>query len=288
MEKRDFNKDFHTYKDAYEKFKEYLIEGKSIADLAYCYGLPIERINNILVRFDEVIDPIVYKAIKDHYSQFTINDNKAVVISDTHVGSNYEFLQLFDTVFNYCAKYGIHNIIHAGDLVEGYSYEPNRKDDAKNQIIKFRSIFEKNNSFQMYYLYGNHDYNLSLYNNIDLKEELRDLKNLIYIGKGNSYIQLNDNDPINIAHTLSSDETCVPKIETNLRLEGHHHLYEFYDNGIVQLPALSYMSGATNLGFVKLETNGNEFILDVFKGLNKNNVLEHYDQKILKKRFYNI
>lgn len=283
MEKRNFNADFLTYKDAYIKFKEYLLEGKSIADLAYCYDLTIERVNNILVRFDEVIDPIVYKAIREHYSQFTIDDNKAVVISDTHVGSHNEFLKLFDTIFNYCSKYGINNIIHAGDLVEGYSYEPNRKDEAEDQIIKLRSIFEKNNSFKMYYLYGNHDYNLGIYNHIELKEKLQDLKNLIYIGKGNSYIQLNDYDPINIVHTLSFDETYIPKIETNLRLEGHHHFYEFYDNGIVHLPALSYVNRATNLGFVKLETTGNEFILDVFKGLNKNNILEYCEQKVLKK-----
>lgn len=283
MEKRDFNTDFLTYNDAYIKFKEYLLEGKSIADLAYCYDLTIERVNNILVRFDEKIDPIVYKAIREHYNQFTIDDNKAVIISDTHIGSHNEFLKLFDTVFNYCAKYSINNIIHAGDLVEGYSYETNRKDEANVQIIKLKNIFEKNLNFRMYYLYGNHDYNLSLYNHIELKEELQDLKNLIYIGKGNSYIQLNDNDPINVFHTLSSDETYIPKIETNLRLEGHHHLYNFNDNGIVGLPALSCVNGTANLGFVKLETTGDEFILDIFKGLNKNNVLEFCEQKVLKK-----
>ena len=97
------------------------------------------------------------------------------------------------------------------------------------------------------------------------------------------YIKPQATNNVVVSRQIVSLNKKMKKIETNLRLEGHHHLYEFYDNRIVQLPALSYINGTTNLGFVKLETNGNEFILDVFKGLNKNNVLEHYDQKILKK-----
>ena len=85
MENRNFNNDFSTYKDAYIKFKEYINQGITIKEIADCYCLPIEKINNILVRFDEEIDPIIYKAIKQHYSQFAIDDDKTVIISDTHI-----------------------------------------------------------------------------------------------------------------------------------------------------------------------------------------------------------
>ena len=282
MKKRDFNNDFLTYKDAYIKFKEYISQGITIEELAYCYSLPIERINNILIRFDEVIDPIIEKAIKKHYSQFAIDDNKAIVISDTHVGSHYEYLKLFDTIFNYCSKYDFKNIIHAGDLIEGNSFVPNRKNLISTQINEVINIFSQKGIPKMFYLYGNHDYNAELYDGISLKEELKCLKNLIYIGKGNSYVQLSDNDPINICHKLSSDETYVPNFETNLKLEGHHHSYSYLDNSVIHLPPLSSIGTSSNLGFIAIKTIGNEFIIDVYKNL-QNNIVNYYEQKVIKK-----
>ena len=282
MEKRIFNDDFLCYKDAYIKFKEYINQGISISEIADCYDLTIERINNILVRFDDIIDPTICKAILEHYSQFKIDDNKAIIISDTHVGSHYDYLALFDTIFNYCSKNDIKNIIHAGDFVEGNSYIYNRKDSVDVQIENILKIFNQNGLPKMFYLYGNHDYNLEIHESIYLKDILKDLKNLIYIGKGNSYVQLNDNDPINICHELSYGETYTPKIQTNLKLEGHHHSYSFFDNGVVHLPPLSLVASPSNLGFVKLTTTGNEFILDVYKDL-KNNKINYCEQKIIKK-----
>ena len=282
MEKRDFNADFSTYKDAYIKFKEAIIQGVTIDQLAYCYSLTIERINNILIRFDEDIDPIIKSAIKKHYSQFTIDDDKAIVISDTHVGSKYEYLRLFDTIFNYCSKYGFKNIIHAGDLIEGNSFIPNKIRPISTQINNVISIFSQKGIPKMFYLYGNHDYNVELYDHISLKDELKCLDNLIYIGKGNSYVQLNDNDPINIYHELSSNETHVPNFETNLKLEGHHHSYSHLENDVIHLPPLSLVTTNCALGFIVLKTTGNEYILDVYKNL-QNNVINHHEQKIIKK-----
>ena len=97
----------------------------------------------------------------------------------------------------------------------------------------------------MFYLYGNHEQNAELYDKFYLKEELKKLDNLTYIGKGNSYIELNDNDPINIRHKLSTEETCVPNFETNLKLEGHHHCYNQFDNTVL-LPPLSLISGRSS------------------------------------------
>lgn len=282
MKKRYFYNDFSDYKDAFIKFKEAISQGVAIEEIAYCYSLPIERIISILIRPDGVIDPIIKKAIKDHYSQFTIDDSKAIIISDTHVGSYYEFLMLFDTIFNYCCVHDIKNIIHAGDLIEGNSFTPNRKNPINRQISDIISIFNQKGIPKMFYLYGNHDYNVELYEHISLKEELKCLENLIYIGKGNSYVQLNDNDPINICHHLSSDETYVPNFETNLKLEGHHHYYSYFDNSVIYLPPLSLIGTNSNLGFLELKTVGNEFIIDVYKDL-KNNIINHYEQKVIKK-----
>ena len=283
MEKRNLNDDFANYKEAYIKFKEIISQGVTIEEIAYCYSLPIERIINILIRPDGDIDPIIEKAIKKHYSQFTIDDDKAIVISDTHIGSYYEYLILFDTIFNYCSKCGIKNIIHAGDLIEGNSFIPNKRNPISIQINNVINIFSQKGIPKMFYLYGNHDYNVELYDHVSLKEELKCLKNLIYIGKGNSYVQLNDNDPINICHKLSSDETYVPNFETNLKLEGHHHSYSYLDNDIIHLPPLSLVNSTYGLGFIVVKTTGNEFIVDVYKNL-QSNIINHYEQKVIRKR----
>lgn len=282
MEKREFWQDFKNFKDAYINFKEILKQGITISEIANRYNTTVEKINSILVRFDEVMDPIIYKAIMEHYSQFTIDDNKAIIISDTHIGSYKEYLKLFDTIFNYASKYGYKSIIHAGDIIEGNTHPPHRKYDVNNQIKNLFDIFNQEGIPKMYYLYGNHDYNLEVNDSILLNERLKELKNLIYIGRGNSYVQLNDKDFIKIEHYLSYNETYIPKIQTNLKLEGHHHGYRFYDNNVVYLPPLSLVSGEANLGFVTLSTTGNEFILDVYKEL-KNNKINYYEQKIIKK-----
>ncbi len=282
MEKRIFNSDFQNYKEAYIKFKEYIYQGITIDKIAYCYDLSIERVNHILIRFEEFIDPVVSNAIKSHYSQFRISDNKALIITDTHIGSHYEYLELFDTIFNFCSKYNFKNIIHAGDLIEGSCYLPNKKDPIDIQIKKVIDIFNQEGIPKTYYLHGNHEQNVEIYNNINIREELKTLSNLIYIGKGNSYVELNDNDPINICHKLSSEETYVPNFETSLKLKGHHHCYNQFDNTVL-LPPLSSINGTDNLGFVTIATTGNEYILDVYKDL-ENNVINHHEQKVIKKR----
>lgn len=280
MEKREFYVDFRNYEDAYVNFKNLINQGMKIDEIAYIYSRSVEQIINILVKYDD--DPIVEKAIREHYSQFTITDNKALIISDTHIGNYYEYLQLFDTIFNYCSDYGIKNIIHAGDFIEGNSNIEKRKDTVDIQIQKVLNIFGQKGIPKMFYLYGNHDYNLEVWNSISLKEQLKELKNLIYIGRGNSYVQLNDNDPINICHQLSSPDSHIPKIATNLKLEGHHHRYSFFYNGVVHLPPLSLVNHNHNLGFMLLQTTGSEFILDVYKGL-ENNIINHLEQKVIKK-----
>ena len=86
-------------------------------------------------------------------------------------------------------------------------------------------IFNQDGIPKMFYLYGNHDYNLEIHDFIHLAIRLKELEKIIYIGRGNSYVQLNDNDPINICHNLSYDENHIPKIDTNLKLYPLYHKY---------------------------------------------------------------
>lgn len=46
------------------------------------------------------------------------NRVKAVVISDTHIGSKYERLDLLNEIYNYCTKNGIYTIFYCGDIID--------------------------------------------------------------------------------------------------------------------------------------------------------------------------
>lgn len=50
--------------------------------------------------------------------QENINENKILIISDTHNGSIYENIKYIDDTFDFAAKEGIKTILHGGDILE--------------------------------------------------------------------------------------------------------------------------------------------------------------------------
>jgi len=73
--------DFKNFKDAYVNLKQYLSNGMTINEIAYRYGLSIEKIIDILIRFDKDI-PKIFEMIYSYY----INKKK--------IDETYEFFEL--------------------------------------------------------------------------------------------------------------------------------------------------------------------------------------------------
>lgn len=236
----------------------------SINDLSKLLDLEPEYIIYILLKFDETIDPIVESRIKEYYSKNHIDDNRAIVITDTHIGAHTEDIKLVACAYNYAYQNNINNIIHLGDLVQGNLDEHNIKiKEYDKQIEKAKEIFDYTPGLNTHVLLGNHDYYLPNDYYIYLKQLLDKLNNTKYLGRRYSYITLCDNDPIRLDHYIPClCNELMPKLPVNLTLEGHHHQYAFEKYGIknnIYLPQLSSIFALP--GFFVLETTGNEFII---------------------------
>lgn len=269
---------FKNYMEASQDFKNLIYDGNSVLDIVNFYNIDFETVISLLIRYDENPDPFILSKIKEFYNEFTINDERVLVISDTHIGSIYEEQYLIAKAYEYAYKNNIKNVIHAGDLVEGLSNTTNVKDDINKQFLKVNNFYNHTKDINTYLLLGNHDFNLEFYNNVDLLDKFKNLKNLIHIGTETSYMNFNDNF-IKIYHETKSQFKKVPDFYANITLEGHHHRYDFSNKKIILPPLFK----AYNSGFIELIDNGN-YVYSRHFGFNDNYSLKEKNyEKILKK-----
>lgn len=270
--------------DTLNKFKSLIIDGKSINDIMDIYNISEYDIFDALLSNEDEFDFFMEKEIKKYYNNFYIKDDKALIISDSHIGNKYENIKYLYTAYSFAYKKNIKNVIHLGDIVEGYCHMDDVKYDADKQIINTIDFFGSINDITTYYLMGNHDYNLKKFDNIDLKNELMMIDNLKYMGISNSYFHLNSDDFIKVLHKTKTFDGNYLDIPSSVYLEGHYHRYYKKKNNIL-CPAL--IDGTDPLyrpGFLYLENIGDSYILKYYS-IFSHNAYTELDNKILKKRF---
>ena len=220
------------------------------------------------------------KAIEEYYKNFKIEKDRFLVISDTHFGRSKCDIYLMDKIYNYAINNNIDTIIHAGDLVEGKS-NPYMKNLSIEEQIKNFIKYYPNDLVKTYYLYGNHDFNCYYYDKVDLKEYLKELKNLEYIGVKNSYIYLNDNSIIKVEHKCKTCNYLVPKLEYDFKIYGHKHSYGAYSEASdIRLPAL-ILDNPDNIetGFLDVTLDLGNLIVNFY-----NNDINHIKEDVVCKR----
>lgn len=275
---------YHNHYEAHFALKQRIFN-ETINQIATSLELEPEYVIYLLLKFDNGIDPLVEQKIKEHYSTNHINDNKALVIADTHVGAYTEDMKLVAAAYNYAYKNNINNVIHLGDLVQSTLDEPNIKEkDMDKQIASAKDIFDYTPGINTHVLLGNHDYYLPLEKYEYLKQLLINLKNTIYLGRRYSYITLCDNDPIRLEHEIPCCcAELMPNLPVNLTLEGHHHQYAFEKYNKKNNIYVPQLSGIYSLpGFFALETTGNEFVIKNMGIDTKYNIKEN-NELVLKK-----
>ena len=270
---------FRNYKDASEDFKNKLANGYTLEQLGKLFEIPIEKVINILDHSTKT--ELVINSIIKHYDQYKIDDDKIFVISDTHIGNSNDALQQLFEVYNLAYQKNIKYVVHAGDFIEGKS-NPYQISDPYDQINRLKYIYNQIKNINTYYIYGNHDYNLYCNDFIDLKEQINEIEGLKYIGKGDSYIKLADDDFIKIHHYLSYDEVHKIELDRKLDLEGHHHFYKKQDSNIF-LPPLSFVNGQLQIGFIELETLGDSYLLKRYGFDDMKSIVEK-ENVLIKKR----
>ena len=288
MEKVNLTSEFDK---AYERFKNMIYNGYTIKEIASTFNTTAYYVIFILCRND-IKDINILNAIKNHYSSYKIDNNKCLVISDTHIGRIRKDESVNDpnfilnneyalyNAYNYAIKNNIYHVIHAGDLIEGNSNISTYRLEKNFQIKYLNRIYPNINNIKTYLLLGNHDYNLAYYDNIKIDEEFNKLKQLEVIGVNYSYISF-CNNLIKISHCCNAADFYKNiDLPYSFELSGHSHRFMFYDEERrIDVPTLSCTyEDNSGIGFIELTDEGNEYL---FKFLDKNTNLRN--EKILKK-----
>lgn len=177
-----------------------------------------------------------------------INDDKVLIISDTHIGSEYENHYFMSNVYNYAINNNIRTVIHLGDLIEGTIRENRRSlsyDDAKKEL-------ERAINYVCYYgietklLLGNHDF--SIIN----KYAYPSFQNLVYnffatnkllsvLGLGRVILDWNG-VKFKLNHNISEKLLTYENSDfvSDIDLLGHAHWYYISENkNAISVPSLS-------------------------------------------------
>ena len=171
----------------------------------------------------------------------------ALLISDLHLGTKEERLDLLNLAYDYAIKNGIHIIINGGDLINGLTSE--RKNTCKTHLSQCEYFIE-NHPFVEGILnicvLGNHDIKSLNKEGINFARILENYRpDFAIAGIENGHI-LVKNDLINMYHPLSCDCNNTPM--KKVVLVGHSHQYKVKivnDNILIYIPALSNYVPAT-------------------------------------------
>lgn len=244
------------------KLLDLINQGKTASEISSEMGISCKTLFNYLTMirnsgfdFDRKYydtGDIIYVPKNDGYDvQSGINvitdlnssDYTALVISDLHFGSGFEIQGVMDTIYNFCIKEGIHNIIIAGDILDGtFNKIPPRIPDTYEQIKYFSKIYPFDKSIINFALLGNHDYSILKYTGQDFSLFLDSYRHdVVCLGYG--YGRLNiKNDYIGLRHNIkgicgSSNDDC------NLLLLGHKHNFKTTISGRIQTVYVPSLSG---------------------------------------------
>lgn len=197
--------------------------------------------NYYKLSFNEVLAILDFKDVKvkkrDCF-EYSINNNRLLMISDTHIGSKKCNIDNLDIVYEYAKKYSINNIIHTGDLL--HSNRPgvlNKYMDPYNQVEYLLDIYPFDKYINNYILFGNHDYHLlkdrdDLYKNIDSRVDFNLLgykrAYLDYLG----YL-------ISVYHSIDKYKMRLPNEDTIMSFCGHRHEFNIESKDKIMVPTLS-------------------------------------------------
>ena len=265
------------FKKIYILLKQLIDNGILIKDIDNnCIKLTTYKIIDYLIRYGEN-DINNLNAIKNYYDNLQINQDRCLVIADNHMGrllstEEYNPLQIYENerglyfAYNHAIKRGINNVIHLGDLLEGNSDNYQKRIQAiPYQFEYLERMYPNNINIKTYLLYGNHDYNLIYFDNVDDKF-YKACTNMELIGVNYSYINF-CNQRIKLSHYCNNAE-YIKNIELpyDFELSGHSHIYNVLeDERFVRIPSLSSASiDKSNIGFIEMIDEENKYLFKYF------------------------
>lgn len=245
-----------------DEIKE-LLEQKSFDEVLRKYGLYkyelISGIRNELYKNPGMpnegssLNPdeqaILMNIYLEHASMFNIENEKVMLVSDTHMKSRVERLDYFRYVLDYCEDQGIRYLIHGGDIADGtYSWNRkkwiyNRTPDmvVKNHIDYILNYYPTSSKVQQFVLAGNHDKKyLEPKLRVDILKELAKYKGIYPLGFIQAFFHING-QLISLEHGNDncSDLAAAQVNRPDFTILGHSHKSDFSLPNTIYVPMLS-------------------------------------------------
>lgn len=168
---------------------------------------------------------------------------RAIVLSDLHLGSTKDRLDVLFKIYDFCIANNIHIILNTGDFFEGTFGRNGRRHNNLQRQIEYAITshpFDKN--ILNFVVLGNHDFSLLKDNFIDVSKYLKATRSdIIPLGFASGTIFIK-NDSINLSHTIPSFKAHFNENNSPIILAGHSHKKEvknIQNRLYVSVPSLS-------------------------------------------------
>jgi predicted phosphodiesterase len=128
------------------------------------------------------------------------------IISDTHLDSKYERLDILNSVYDEFKKEGIHNVFHAGDISEGIGVFRGQEREIKHfgqdeQIKYVVDHYPRRDGVKTFFILGNHDVRQYERGGIDIGGPIEHKRSdLSYLGPIEATVMLPNGVKMNLLH----------------------------------------------------------------------------------------
>lgn len=128
------------------------------------------------------------------------------IISDTHLDSKYERLDILNAVYDEFKKEGIHNVFHAGDISEGIGVFRGQEREIKHfgqdeQIRYVADHYPHREGVKTFFILGNHDMRQYEKGGIDIGGPIQNKRSdLSYLGPIEATVLLPNGVKMNLLH----------------------------------------------------------------------------------------
>jgi len=173
-----------------------------------------------------------------------INSFKALLISDLHLASSVERLDLLNQLYDYCLKENIHIIINAGDLIDGVDQISEHMNKYNSYREQMEYVFDKypfDQNIMNFICLGNHDLIPASREGLNLKQIIhKNRRDLVVLDNNANNLKV-DKTFLTVCHEPSSINVKEMSL-SRLQISGHYHKMNLKFSSLparIQLPSLS-------------------------------------------------
>lgn len=232
-------------------------QGISIADISKTFLLSYNEILALINIIDHDEAPL-----KEALAQYDLGNEKFIVISDTHFGSELEDPYYIDVVYEFAKRDGIQIILHTGDFYQSTKRPVSQNfRDLTKQVEHGLSIYPQDNSIENYILLGNHDFHLCKRSD-EYYQILSSRSDFHILGYKKAYLKWCQKLLL-AHHQIDKYHIHLPSVEVLLTISGHRHEMRVLKGHTINAPALcndmKYYGMNPNMpGFLVIEAKDNK------------------------------